>query len=236
MDKFYKKYKIKAESSENRYLCSLYLEIVRIIGCVLFERKLSFFVYLTIILRRHFIIMKKIANFLLSAYGWKVIDHVGYIAKAVICVAPHTSNWDFIIGKLAYWSLGRQASFLMKKNWFFPPLGSILRAMGGIPVDRTKRGALTDNLAREFMHRQELQIAITPEGTRKLSTEWKKGFYFVAQKAQVPILLAAIDYKRKCVELRELFYPTGDVDGDIQRIRARFTSSMAKYPDQFLSI
>ncbi|MFT4072191.1 MAG: 1-acyl-sn-glycerol-3-phosphate acyltransferase [Dysgonamonadaceae bacterium] len=178
--------------------------------------------------------MKKIADIILKLIGWNVLDKVGYISKCVICVAPHTSNYDFLMGELTYMHLGRKASFLMKKSWFFFPLGYLLRAIGGIPVDRSQKTSLTQQLSEEFRKRKNFHIAITPEGTRKLNTEWKKGFYFIAKEADVPILLAAIDYKTKTVELRELFHPSGDVEADLAIIKSKYEDVGARHPEKFV--
>lgn len=181
-------------------------------------------------------LITKMAGAVLRIFGWRVKDRVGYIPKAVICVAPHTSNWDFVLGELAYLKLGRKAGFLMKQSWFFFPLGSLLRAIGGIPVNRSRQSSLTEQLAHRFACSEELHIAITPEGTRKRVVDWKKGFYFIAEKANVPILLATIDYARKEVEMKEIFYPTGRVEEDIQTIRKKFSASSARHPHLFASV
>ncbi len=176
---------------------------------------------------------KKIADTILKVFKWKVTDRVGFIPKCVICVAPHTSNFDLFLGELTYAHLGRKASFLMKKSWFFFPLGNLFRAIGGIPVDRSKNNSLTQQIAEEFASREEFHIAITPEGTRKRNPEWKKGFYFIALAAGVPILLASIDYETRNVEFRKLFVPTGNVDADIDEIKRYYADINARHPEKF---
>ena len=104
--------------------------------------------------------MRHISKLILKVSGWKAITTVEEPPKSIICVAPHTSNWDFIIGKLFYWSVKRKSNFLMKDSWFFFPLGIILRGMGGIPIDRSKHSSVTDTLAQEFGKRDKLHIAI----------------------------------------------------------------------------
>lgn len=178
--------------------------------------------------------MKTIAKAILKLIGWQVNDSVGYLPKCVICVAPHTSNYDFILGELAYLSLGRTAGFLMKKDWFFFPLGILFRAIGGVPVDRSRKTSLTRQLADEFNKRSQFNIAITPEGTRKAVTDWKAGFYFIAKEANVPILLATINYGAKRVDLFEKFTPTDNVEADLAYIKSRFTdASAARHPEKF---
>jgi hypothetical protein len=131
--------------------------------------------------------------------GWKTNVTVPNYDKCVICAAPHTSNWDLFIGKLFYGAIGRKTSFMMKKEWFFFPLGLIFRAIGGIPVDRSRNTSLVDQMANKFAGSKLFHLAITPEGTRKSNPNWKKGFYFIALKAQVPIMLIGIDYPTKTI-------------------------------------
>ena len=155
------------------------------------------------------------------------------IPKGVICVAPHTSNWDFILGKLYYTALGKEACFLIKKEWFFFPFNLIFGAMGGIPVNRKQNESVTDQMAALFKERDSFQLAITPEGTRKKTTEWKRGFYYIALKANVPILLAYIDYKTKEVGIGRVFYPTGNADADIEEIQRYYKHFTGKHPANF---
>jgi 1-acyl-sn-glycerol-3-phosphate acyltransferase len=154
--------------------------------------------------------------------GWKIGPLVEDVPKCVICAAPHTSNWDLIIGELFYTSIGRRARFLIKKEWFFFPFNLIFKAIGGIPVDRSKRASVTDQVAEMFETTDKLQVAITPEGTRKHVEEWKKGFYYIAIKANVPILMAYVDMKNKEIGFKGTFIPTGDADGDIAKIKSYY--------------
>ena len=178
--------------------------------------------------------MNKLSNFIFTKLlGWKIENLQPEVPKCIIAVAPHTSNFDFIIGKLAYWALGRKSQFLMKKEWFFFPLGLIFRAMGGIPVTRSKHTSMTDTLAAEFAKHDRLQIAVTPEGTRKRVTEWKRGFYYIALKANVPIVLIGLDYKRKVAIFLDTFVPTGDVEADMAKIKAYYVGIEGKHPEKF---
>ena len=179
--------------------------------------------------------MKKgLSKFILKLMGWKVGKVLPEVDKCVIAVAPHTSNMDFIIGKLAYTAIGRTANFLIKKDWFFFPFNHLFNSIGGIPVDRDRRTSITDKLAVEFEKRDKFQLAITPEGTRKPTRKWKKGFYYIAFKANVPIVLIALDYGTKTVSFLDTFYPTGDTDGDITIIRSKYNQIEAKHPEQFV--
>jgi len=177
--------------------------------------------------------MQKISQFILKLFGWKLKVQVDEPPKSVICVAPHTSNWDFPIGKLSYWALGREASFLMKKSWFFFPMGYLFDAMGGVPVDRSKKSSITDLMTEEFEKRAHFHLAITPEGTRSLVDKWKMGFYHIAVKANVPIQIAYIDYKKKEMGIKDVFYPTGDESADLEKIQAYYTTVQACFPKKF---
>ena len=126
------------------------------------------------------------------------------------------SNWDFIVGKLFYTSIGRNASFLIKKEWFFFPLGLIFKAVGGIPVNRGRKSSLVDQMTEKFANSKHFHLAITPEGTRKANPNWKKGFYYIALKAQVPIMLIGIDYPSKTISSTKAVMPTGAIEKDMR--------------------
>lgn len=180
-------------------------------------------------------LFQSISKAILNAAGWRAssIDGVE-LPKCVICVAPHTSNWDFVIGKLFYTSIGLTAGFLMKKSWFFFPFNLLFKGMGGIPVERSKKQSMTDQVADMFRRNARFQVAITPEGTRKQATEWKRGFYYIALKAEVPILLAYIDYGKREVGMMGVFRPTGDADRDIAEIRSKYKGIQARHPHNFV--
>lgn len=165
--------------------------------------------------------------------GWKTVITVPFYEKCVICAAPHTSNWDLLIGKLFYGSLGRRASFLMKKEWFFFPLNLVFKAMGGIPVNRGKKNSLVDQMARRFASCSRFNLAITPEATRKANPEWKKGFYYIALQAQVPIMLFGIDYPSKTITCTKAIMPSGDIEKDMREIKRYFMQFTGRHPEYF---
>lgn len=177
--------------------------------------------------------MKSISRFILNNLGWKIEGVLDYPRKCVLCVAPHTSNWDLIIGKMIYLSLGRESYFLIKKSWFFFPMNLIFRAIGGIPVDRSKKTSLTTQLAEQFNSRETFELAVTPEGTRKKTGEWKKGFYYIALEAKVPIIIATLDYSEKKVVFKDVFYPTGDIEADMEKIKAYYVGTKGRHTDRF---
>lgn len=169
--------------------------------------------------------------------GWSVDITAPRRDKCVICVAPHTSNLDFLAGLAAYRSLGRKANFLMKDFWFFFPLKYLLRALGGIPVVRSKvrRESLTKTVAEMFRTRPYINLAITPEGTRSLRSEWHTGFLRIAYDAGVPVQLGVIDYRRKVVEIRYEYQPTGDIEADMRHVKEFYSRyrDAARYADKF---
>lgn len=164
--------------------------------------------------------------------GWTVNITVPDYPKCIICVAPHTSNWDFILGKLAYASVGRKAGFLMKEAWFFFPLGLIFKAMGGIPVRKTN-SSLVAALVEKFNNSERLTLAITPEGTRSRTSNWRHGFLHIAYEANVPIVLGAIDFATKRIIIEQTFEPSGDVEKDMRAIKDYYRPFVGKYPEKF---
>jgi len=177
--------------------------------------------------------MKKIYTLFFKLTGWKSSVKADILSKCVICVAPHTSNWDFIIGMLFYKSIGGCPHILMKKSWFFFPLKYLLKAIGCVPVDRTKSTSLTEQMKEHFNKRSHFQLAIAPEGTRKKNPNWKSGFYYIALSAKVPITLAYLDYKKKIVGVFENFIPSGNALSDIEYIKQMYQHIIGKKPAQF---
>ena len=177
---------------------------------------------------------RKFCNWLLyDLMGWHKNVSVEHPDKYIICLAPHTSNWDFIMGQLYSGAEGMKINFLMKKEWFFWPLGPLFRRLGGIPVYRTKRTSMTDNLAAEARTMEQFKLCITPEGTRSANADWKRGFLVIAQKAGIPILLYGVDYERKLIECTETFIPTDDIEGDLTHIKQYFKDYKGKRPEKF---
>ncbi|MDR0794758.1 MAG: lysophospholipid acyltransferase family protein [Tannerella sp.] len=170
-----------------------------------------------------------LCKWLLRLFGWSIGPVSENVPKCVICIAPHTSNLDFILGQLYYTAIGRKAHFLMKKEWFVFPLNLIFKKMGGFPVDRKKNNSVTDQMVKLFEKYKYLHLAITPEGTRKKVDEWKKGFYYIALKAQVPIQLAYIDYRKKEMGFKGTFYPTNNPEEDMLTIRSYYQEMKGRY-------
>lgn len=179
--------------------------------------------------------MRKLCSWLLyDLLGWSLDITQEHPDKYMLCLAPHTSNWDFVIGRLYSRAENRDISYLMKKEWFFWPLGPIFRATGGIPVDRKKNCSMTKTMSELAMRSEKFHLCITPEGTRKPTRHWKRGFYYIAMEANLPILLYALDFKNRTIRNTKTFYPTGDYDKDIKEIKEYYRGIQGKRPENFL--
>ena len=165
--------------------------------------------------------------------GWKMNVSVPDYDKCIVCAAPHTTNLDLFIGKLFYGSWGRKTSFMMKKEWFFFPLGIFFKAVGGIPVNRGRKTSLVDQMVSVFNNSKRFHLAITPEGTRKANPNWKKGFYYIAAKANVPIVLVGIDYPSKTITATKAIIPSGDMEKDLREIKLYYKGFTGKHPENF---
>ena len=180
--------------------------------------------------------MQHFLRFLLyRLMGWTADVTVAFPPKYVIALAPHTSNWDFIMGLLYSRAEGFRCEFLMKKEWFFWPLGPLFRRLGGIPVERSRHTSMTDQLATIARERDHFGLCVTPEGTRKPTSEWKHGFYYIALKAELPILLFGLDYGQKRIVCTRQIIPSGDIDAQMAEIKDYFRPFRGKHPENFLT-
>ena len=164
---------------------------------------------------------------------WRVAGNLPDEPRMVIAVAPHTSNWDFVVGFMAYLALELQATWFGKHTLFRWPLGVIFRRFGGIPIERTRSANVVELYVREFERRDRMVLAIAPEGTRKRVPEWKSGFYHIAVGAGVPIVPVALDFSSRLVRILPPLHPTGDAERDIATLRARFQTTMARHPANY---
>ena len=165
--------------------------------------------------------------------GWQFEGTVPDIPQFVLIVAPHTSNWDFCVGVMAMFALNLRGTFLGKDTLFRWPLGIAMRWLGGVPVDRYSPHNVVEQTVAYFQRRPQMVLALSPEGTRKLLSGWRTGFYFVARGAGVPILPVAFDYPHRTIRLLSLFETTGDQAADFAALGANFTAQMAHRPEQY---
>ena len=177
--------------------------------------------------------MKGFSRFLLKLFGWDIDENEPEgVPKAVLVVGPHTSNWDFIVGRLAFTSYGVKPKILIKKELFFFPLGFLLKAIGGVPINRKSNNRFTDQAIDIFNSNDHIYMVFTPEGTRSYNPNWKKGFYYIALKANVPIYICYMDYEQKTGGFYELFQPTGDVEKDIAYIKKTLSQFKGRFPEK----
>ncbi len=175
---------------------------------------------------------KFLAKVIFKIAGWKQVGNVPPdVKKCIMVAAPHTSNWDFIFARGAFYLMELPVKFTIKAEAMVGPLGWLLDKMGALPVNRKKNNSLVNAMIDLFNEREQLVILVTPEGTRKYQPRWRKGFYHAAYGAGVPIALGYLDYKKKEAGVGPLFYPTGDVDGDIEKIKDFYRTVTAKYPE-----
>lgn len=180
-----------------------------------------------------------VASCILRLMGWntKPVGHFPVKEKKyVLIVAPHTSNWDFIIGVLYRSVLGMtKAKYLGKAELFRPPFGFIFRWLGGTPVDRSTSQNMVDQVARLFEQHTELAVALSPEGTRKRVDRLRTGFYNIAKKANVPIVMVGFDFKNKQVIFAEPFYASMDQRKDFDHILRFLGPVQGRYPEKGLT-
>jgi 1-acyl-sn-glycerol-3-phosphate acyltransferase len=160
--------------------------------------------------------------------GWRFEGNFPDIPKAVVIVAPHTSNWDFLVGVVAMFAIGVRVQFLGKHTLFRWPLGVIMRWLGGIAVDRRSASGVVEQIVRIFKERSDLLLVIAPEGTRGQVTQWKTGFYHIASGTGLPIVPISFDYPTRLIRIGDPFDPTGNEDSDIRTLQALLHQAAGK--------
>lgn len=171
---------------------------------------------------------KRIGSLVLKLLGWRVEGDFADHPKMVAIVAPHTSNWDFIVGISARFALRLDASWLGKDALFKPPLGWLMRAWGGIAIDRSASHDVVSQTIDTFTARQQVFLVITPEGTRKQVSRWRTGFWHIAKGAGVPILPIVFDWGAKVIRVQPAFMPGTDVDSDVQKLQSMFANARGR--------
>ncbi len=165
--------------------------------------------------------------------GWKLKGSFDpSIKKCVIAVMPHTCNFDFFLGLLVRGIVNQEMNFVGKKELFIFPFGYYFRSIGGAPLDRSGGKNLVDSIVDIFNSREVFRLGIAPEGTRKKVTELRSGFYYIALKANVPIIPVAFDYGKKEVKIGNPLYPTGNFDEDMKIFLEFYKGVKGKYPER----
>ena len=173
---------------------------------------------------------KTIYKFIFSnLFGWKVVGDIDdNIKKCIVIAVPHTSWWDFFLGIFSRAILEKEINYVGKKELFVFPFGYFFKWTGGTPLNRQAKENKVDSIARIFESKEVFRLAIAPEGTRKKVSEWKTGFYYIALKANVPILPVAFDYGKKEVVYHKPFYPTGNIEEDMKILQSYFKGVKGK--------
>jgi 1-acyl-sn-glycerol-3-phosphate acyltransferase len=165
---------------------------------------------------------RAVGHWLLRSMGWTVEGEVPNVPKVVIAVAPHTSNWDFVVGIATMFALDLKIGYLGKHTLFRWPFGAFMRWTGGIPVDRSSPHGVVGDSVAAFSRTERRILAIAPEGTRSRVGQFKSGFLQIARGAGVPVLLATLDWGAKVVRFGPAFDPGADVEADRRRTEAFF--------------
>jgi len=168
-------------------------------------------------------------QFILKIINWRIEGNIPEgLNKYIIIVAPHTSNWDFLLGVFVRGAMGFHSNYLGKDSLFKPPFGFFFKAIGGIPVDRSRHLNMVDQVVAEVKKRNKFGLAITPEGTRRKVEKWKTGFYFISWKACIPIIPVQMDWEHRMVRFLDPFYPSGDLSKDLLIIQSKFINIKGK--------
>ncbi len=177
--------------------------------------------------------MRTVSGKVLEAIGWKITGDFGDLKKSVTIFAPHTAHIDFAFGKLGFTELGVNFKFLSKKELFFFPMNLVMRKLGSIPVRGVKNKNAIYQVADLLKNAEELHIVVSPEGWIKKVTKWNKGFYHMAKKAGVPIVVGYLDYDKKEMGVKEVIYDISDFDVVMKRINHIYKDVKGKNPEQF---
>jgi 1-acyl-sn-glycerol-3-phosphate acyltransferase len=182
-------------------------------------------------------VLQKFARWLLRLIGWRVEGELPLqFDKFVLIVAPHTSNWDFVIGLICAYAIGLlfpwPYGIMMKSSAFRGPFGPLMRGLGGIPINRSAAQNVVEQMVVVFRQRERLMLALAPEGTRTKTRYWKSGFYRIAVGAQAPVVMATLDYAQKVGRVGPAFMPSGDLQADLPHLRDFFANVTARHPEK----
>ena len=161
----------------------------------------------------------RVCLWVLARAGWRMDGEFPDLPKLVIIAAPHSTNWDVVWGLLFKVGLRLDVHFIGKREAFFWPLGALLRAFGGIAIDRKAAHGVVGEMRQQFAAHERFWLAIAPEGTRKKVQKWKSGFWHIARAANVPILMVYFHYPKKTIGIGAPIQPGADLDADMARIR-----------------
>lgn len=169
-------------------------------------------------------------RFALWIVGWRVQGQVPDVPKFVLIGVPHTSNWDFIMFLALGFVLKADLRYIGKVELFRPPIGGFFKWCGGVPVDRSKPQGLVEQMVQAIQEADHFQLVITPEGTRGVVREWKRGFYHIAKKAGIPVVTGYVDSRAKVTGIGPTFTLTDDMEADIQAMQTFFKDKVGINP------
>ncbi|WP_394749672.1 1-acyl-sn-glycerol-3-phosphate acyltransferase [Spongiimicrobium salis] len=176
--------------------------------------------------------MQTLAKFIyFRILGWRLQGTFPKVDKCVIIVAPHTSWVDFFIGILVRKLWNEEINFIGKQSLFKPPFGWYFKWMGGAPIDRSKNNDMVKAIAKIFSERNTFRLALAPEGTRKRVSAWKTGYYYIAQAANVPIVMVAFDYGSKQVKISDPYPISSFKEGELEKKHEFFNGVVGKVPE-----
>lgn len=180
---------------------------------------------------------RKFCGFLLRAMGWTADDTPVPEDKCIILGVPHTSWWDFVVSYLYYTSVGGKAGVMIAKEFFWWPLGGLLKRLGAIPVDRKSPTALMVSIIHEMNKKDKFHLAIAPEGTRKAVKRWKTGFHTIARECNIPVYLGYFDWKTRHVGRGKKVELTDDPKADMKRIQEIYEEMhlVGKHPEKYVT-
>jgi 1-acyl-sn-glycerol-3-phosphate acyltransferase len=168
-------------------------------------------------------VLQGLGRSMLRFWGWTLEGRVPTDKKILLIAAPHTSNWDWVIGVAGLLALGIRLTYIAKHTLFKGPLGWVMKKTGGVPVDRESAERTVDEIVRQFNQSERLYYAIAPEGTRKQVERWKTGFLRVAYKAKVPVLMVSFDYRKKRILIGDCAELSGDIDRDLESVQRYYS-------------
>lgn len=178
----------------------------------------------------------RFCGWLLRKMGWETIGGPMKESKAIVLGVPHTTVWDFLVCYLFYTQFGKVAHIMIKKEFFFWPMGAILRACGAVPVERSSAASMVKSLINVMEEVPEFHLAIAPEGTRKPTRNWKSGYHLIARETGATVYLGYYDWGRKRISVGEPFELTEDPKADMKRIYDHYRplGLQGKHKDQYI--
>lgn len=184
---------------------------------------------------------RALMTFLMRLFGWRVVGEVPNLPRFVFVGAPHTSNLDFFMTAFTMVALGVEVHFVMKHTPFVGPVGRFLRWFGGIPLDRSRTRDFVSQMVDEFDRRDQFLLAIMPEGTRgkdvdNSSKGWRSGFYYIAEGANVPLVMVKFDFGNRRMRVGPTLWPSGDYETDLPRIQSEFAAISGRHPELMLDL